>query len=116
MLPLVTIQKIKEVQMWNVEFDIATVLDRQVAVHADEFRLGQLVVYFAPGVIFQEDSNSLITPMYGDGYRVRVKNIQGIKSHGILMSTKILDELLTNKSIILYEGMDITELFSLRKG
>lgn len=119
MRKLASIQIIKDIEPIDGadKIEVAQVLGWKVVVQKGTYRKGDLCVYFEVDSLLPiEDRYSFlescrkISPISGEGYRIKTKKIRGIYSQGLIMPMKDFPE------IDYYEeGANVTELLHVKK-
>lgn len=122
MRKLASIQKIKKIlPVKNADrLELAQVLGWQVVVKKDEFREGDLVVYFEIDSFlpakecfsFLKDSSYKKSELLGEGYRLKTIKLRGEISQGLIMPLSLAKEAGCTD---LKEGDDITEALGVKK-
>lgn len=119
MRKLASIQIIKNIEPIDGadKIEVAQVLGWKVVVQKGAYRKGDLCIYFEVDALLPiEDRYSFlescrkISPISGEGYRIKTRKIRGVYSQGLIMPMKDFPE------IDYYEeGADVTEFLRVKK-
>lgn len=90
-------------------------------IKKDEFQVGDLAIYFEIDSFlpvreefeFLRGSSYRENEFMGEGFRIKTVKLRGRVSQGLLVSTELLDGLVSPKEIV--EGLDVTELLGVKK-
>ena len=123
MRKLASIQKIRKIEPIDGadRIELAHVLGWQCIVKKDEFKEGDLAVYFEIDSFlpvreefeFLRSSSYKNSPLLGEGFRLRTQKMRGQISQGLLLSLSSLGY--ASMDGLLPEGTDMTEILGVKK-